>query len=197
LRRAQNLSYQKFEVSREARAKQKSQTPRIIWFTGLSGSGKSTIADLLDQRLTFEGKHSFILDGDNIRHGLNKDLGFTDSDRIENIRRVAEVAKLMADSGLIVMVSFISPFRNERQIARKKAGEIEFFEVFVDTPYEVCEQRDSKGLYTKARKGELKNFTGLDSPFEAPECADIVLSGAKKSPQELADELYDFIFLSK
>ena len=193
LRRAQNLSYQKFTVNREVRAKQKGQKPKIIWFTGLSGSGKSTIANLIEQRLTAEGKHVYILDGDNIRHGLNKDLGFTDADRIENIRRISEVAKLMADSGLIVLVSFISPFKNERRVAREIAGDIEFVEVFVNTPLEVCEKRDAKGLYAKARRGDLKNFTGIDSPFEKPQRANITLDGAEKTPEILADELYDFI----
>jgi bifunctional enzyme CysN/CysC len=194
LMRAQNLSYQEFDVNKEVRAKQKGQTPKIIWFTGLSGSGKSTIANLIEQRLTAEGKHIYILDGDNIRHGLNKDLGFTDSDRIENIRRISEVAKLMADAGLIVLVSFISPFRNERRVAREIAGDIEFIEAFVDTPLAVCEKRDAKGLYAKARKGEIKNFTGIDSPFEPPERADIILDGAEKTPKELSDELYNRCF---
>jgi len=193
LRRGQNLNYQKFDVNRDVRAKQKGQNPSIIWFTGLSGSGKSTIANLLEKRLISEGKHTYILDGDNVRHGLNNDLGFTDSDRIENIRRIAQVAKLMADAGLIVLVSFISPFRNERRIAREIAGEIDFIEAYVNTPYEVCEQRDPKGLYAKARAGKIKNFTGLDSPFETPERADIILHGAKKEPIELVDELFNMI----
>ncbi|GLQ57598.1 sulfate adenylyltransferase subunit CysN [Devosia nitrariae] len=190
LRRAQNLTYQSFDVNREVRAQMKAQTPRIVWFTGLSGSGKSTIANFIEKRLTAEGKHAYILDGDNVRHGLNKDLGFTDTDRIENIRRVAEVARLMADSGLIVLVSFISPFRNERRMAREIAGDIDFLEVYVDTPLEVCEARDPKGLYAKARAGQIKNFTGIDSAFEAPERADIVLHGAEHDPVDLADELY-------
>ncbi len=190
LRRAQNLTYQSFDVNREVRAQLKGQRPAIVWFTGLSGSGKSTVANLIEKRLTAEGKHTYILDGDNVRHGLNKDLGFTDAARIENIRRVAEVARLMADAGLIVLVSFISPFRNERRMAREIAGDIRFIEAFVDTPLEVCEARDPKGLYARARKGEIKNFTGIDSPFEAPERADIILQGATKSPEEMADELY-------
>jgi bifunctional enzyme CysN/CysC len=190
LRRAQNLTYQSFDVNREVRAQMKAQTPRIVWFTGLSGSGKSTIANFIEKRLTAEGKHAYILDGDNVRHGLNKDLGFTDTDRIENIRRVAEVARLMADAGLIVLVSFISPFRNERRMAREIAGDIDFLEVYVDTPLEVCEARDPKGLYAKARAGQIKNFTGIDSAFEAPERADIVLHGAEHDPVDLADELY-------
>ncbi|KKB12020.1 adenylyltransferase [Devosia geojensis] len=190
LRRAQNLTYQTFDVNRQVRAQMKAQTPRIVWFTGLSGSGKSTIANLIEKRLTAEGRHAYILDGDNVRHGLNKDLGFTDTDRIENIRRVAEVAKLMADAGLIVLVSFISPFRNERRMAREIAGDIDFLEVYVDTPLEVCEARDPKGLYAKARAGQIKNFTGIDSAFEPPERADVVLNGAEHDPVELADELY-------
>ena len=141
-----------------------------------------------------DGRHAYILDGDNVRHGLNRDLGFTEADRIENIRRVAEVAKLMADAGLIVIVSFISPFRNERQLARELAGDIRFTEVYVDTPLEVCEARDPKGLYARARRGEIKNFTGLDSPFEAPEHPQIVLHGAISEPPELADELYARLF---
>ncbi|WP_198669692.1 sulfate adenylyltransferase subunit CysN [Pelagibacterium sediminicola] len=191
LRRAENLSYQSFDVTRDVRAQQKGQTPAIVWFTGLSGSGKSTVANLMEKRLTAEGKHTYILDGDNVRHGLNKDLGFTDAARIENIRRVAEVAKLMADAGLIVLVSFISPFRNERRLAREIAGEITFIEAFVDTPLEVCEARDPKGLYARARKGEIKNFTGIDSPFEPPETPDVILKGATKSPQDMAEELYE------
>ncbi len=194
LRRAQNLSYQSFDVNREVRAKQKGQEPQIVWFTGLSGSGKSSVANLVEKRLTAEGRHAYILDGDNVRHGLNKDLGFTESDRVENIRRVSEVARLMADAGLIVLVSFISPFRNERRMAREIAGEIRFTEAYVDTPLEVCEARDPKGLYARARRGEIKNFTGIDSPFETPEKADIVLHGAEHTPEELAEELYEAIF---
>src|SRR5690606_35552616 len=144
---------------------------------GLSGSGKSTIANLIEKRLTAEGKHVYILDGDNVRHGLNRDLGFTVTDRVENIRRVAEVARLMADAGLIVLVSFISPFNAERHMAREIAGDIPFLEVFIDTPIEVCETRDPKGLYARARRGEVKSFTGIDSPFELPDDADIVLHG--------------------
>ncbi|AVX04736.1 sulfate adenylyltransferase [Maritalea myrionectae] len=194
LRRAQNLTYQDFDVNRKVRAEMKGQTPRIVWFTGLSGSGKSTIANLLEKRITAEGKHTYILDGDNVRHGLNKDLGFTDEDRVENIRRVAEVAKLMADAGLIVLVSFISPFKNERRLAREVAGDIDFVEAYVNTPLEVCAERDPKGLYARAKAGEIKNFTGLDSPFEAPERADITLNAAEHDPTDLANELYDLLF---
>jgi len=168
LRRASNIHWQALELDRTARAGIKHQKPRCIWFTGLSGSGKSTVADLLEKRLHAEGKHTYILDGDNVRHGLNRDLGFTEADRVENVRRVAEVAKLMVDAGLIVLVSFISPFRNERRMARDLFAEGEFVEVFVDTPLEECERRDVKGLYAKARSGELKNFTGIDSAYEAP-----------------------------
>ena len=194
LRRAQNLSYQSFDVNRQVRADLKGQEPQIVWFTGLSGSGKSSIANLIEKRLTVEGRHAYILDGDNVRHGLNKDLGFTEADRVENIRRVSEVARLMADAGLIVIVSFISPFRNERRLAREIAGDVRFTEVYVDTPLAVCEARDPKGLYARARKGEIKNFTGIDSPFEAPTHPDLVLHGAEKEPTVLAEELYAQLF---
>jgi bifunctional enzyme CysN/CysC len=193
LRRAQNLTYQSFDVNRDVRARMKGQTPRIVWFTGLSGSGKSSIANILEQRLTAEGRHAYILDGDNVRHGLNKDLGFTEAARVENIRRVAEVAKLMADAGLIVLVSFISPFENERRLAREIAGDIDFTEVYVDTPLEVCEARDPKGLYKRARAGEIKNFTGIDSPFEAPRNAELVLHGAEEEPAALAEKLKSWL----
>jgi bifunctional enzyme CysN/CysC len=173
LRRAQNVHWQALDVTREAHAEIKNQKPAVLWFTGLSGAGKSTIANLVEKRLLSLGRHTMLLDGDNVRHGLNRDLGFTDADRVENIRRVAEVAKLMADAGLIVLVSFISPFRAERQMARELLPEGEFFEVFVDTPIDVAEQRDVKGLYKKARAGQLKNFTGVDSPYEPPEAPDI------------------------
>ncbi|UYO00547.1 MAG: sulfate adenylyltransferase subunit CysN [Devosia sp.] len=193
LRRAQNLTYQAFDVNREVRARQKGQAAQIVWFTGLSGSGKSSVANLLEKRLTAEGRHAYILDGDNVRHGLNKDLGFTEAARVENIRRVAEVAKLMADAGLIVLVSFISPFEKERRLAREIAGDITFTEVFVDTPIEVCEARDPKGLYKRARAGEIKNFTGIDSPFEPPSTPELVLHGAEAEPVALADELHAFL----
>ena len=193
LRRAQNLTYQNFDVNREVRARMKGQAPRIVWFTGLSGSGKSSIANLLEKRLTAEGRHAYILDGDNVRHGLNKDLGFTEAARVENIRRVAEVARLMADAGLIVLVSFISPFEKERRLAREIAGDIDFTEVYVDTPLDVCEARDPKGLYKKARAGEIKNFTGIDSPFEAPSNPELVLHGAEEEPAVLADQLHGWL----
>ena len=189
LRRAGNIHWQHLEVGKPARARIKHQTPRCLWFTGLSGSGKSTIANLVEKRLLASGRHTYLLDGDNVRHGLNKDLGFTDADRVENIRRVAEVAKLMVDAGLIVLVSFISPFRAERRMARALFAEGEFLEVFVDTPLAVAEQRDAKGLYAKARAGELRNFTGVDSPYEVPEHADVVLDTLAEPAESLADRL--------
>ncbi len=172
-----------------ARAAHKHQTPLCIWFTVLSGSGKSTIADMLEKRLHAEGKHTYLLDGDNVRHGLNRDLGFTEADRVENIRRVAEVAKLMVDAGLVVLVSFISPFRNERRMARDLFANGEFIEVFVDTPIEECERRDVKGLYAKARAGELKNFTGIDSDYEAPEAPELHLRTQGVSPEACAESV--------
>jgi len=177
LRRSHNIHWQALDVSKDSRAALKGQKPAVLWFTGLSGAGKSTIANVVEKQLYAQGRHTYLLDGDNVRHGLNRDLGFTDADRVENIRRVSEVARLMADAGLIVLVSFISPFRAERDMARRMMGEGEFFEVFVDTPLAVAEQRDVKGLYKKARAGELKNFTGIDSPYEAPEAAEIHLDG--------------------
>jgi len=195
LRRADNLSWQSFETDAAIRAGMKGQKPAIMWFTGLSASGKSTIVDQIDRKLIAKGVHTYILDGDNVRHGLNKDLGFTDVDRVENIRRVAEVARLMADAGLVVLVSFISPFIRERKLAREIAGEIEFHEIFVDTPLEVCEARDPKGLYAKARSGDLANFTGISSPFEAPETPDLKLPGAEKEAEELADMVIEKFML--
>ncbi len=187
LRRSQNIHWQAVDVDREAHAAQKNQTARLLWFTGLSGSGKSTIANLVEKKLFAAGKHTFLLDGDNVRHGLNRDLGFTDADRVENIRRVGEVAKLMTDAGLIVMTAFISPFQAERQMVRDLFTEGEFIEVFVDTPLEVAEQRDVKGLYKKARAGNLKNFTGIDSPYEAPANAEIRVNTVEMSADEAAD----------
>lgn len=189
LRRGQNLSWQSFEINRESRAKINGHKPAIVWFTGLSASGKSTIADIVEQKLAAQNYHTYVLDGDNFRHGLNKDLGFTDADRVENIRRVAEVARIMADSGLIVITSFISPFRHERRMAKEIAGDIQFTEVFVDTPLEVCEARDPKGLYAKARRGEIPNFTGISSDYEPPERADIHLDAGHRTAEELADEV--------
>jgi len=189
LRRAGNIHWHHLEVDKAARARIKHQQPRCVWFTGLSGSGKSTIANLVEKKLLATGHHTYLLDGDNVRHGLNKDLGFTDEDRVENIRRVAEVAKLMVDSGLIVLVSFISPFRAERRMARELFADGEFVEVFVDTPLELAEQRDVKGLYAKARAGELKHFTGIDSPYELPENAEVVLQTADATAEALAEQL--------
>jgi bifunctional enzyme CysN/CysC len=189
LRRAGNLHWQRLDVDKAARARIKHQAPRCLWFTGLSGSGKSTIANLVEKRLLASGHHTYLLDGDNVRHGLNKDLGFTDEDRVENIRRVAEVARLMVDAGLVVLVSFISPFRAERRMARSLFGEGEFLEIFVDTPLAVAEQRDAKGLYAKARAGELRNFTGIGSPYEVPEHPDMVLDTVAETPEALADAI--------
>ncbi|MDQ3261488.1 MAG: sulfate adenylyltransferase subunit CysN [Pseudomonadota bacterium] len=183
LRRASNLHWQALEINSSARAKLKHQTPKCIWFTGLSGSGKSTIANLLEKRLHAEGKHTYLLDGDNVRHGLNRDLGFIEADRVENIRRVAEVARLMVDAGLIVLVSFISPFRSDRRMARGLFAEGEFVEVFVDTSLHECERRDVKGLYAKARRGELQNFTGIDSPYETPEAPETHLHTDQELPE--------------
>jgi bifunctional enzyme CysN/CysC len=189
LRRAQNVHWQAIDINREAHAAQKNQTPRILWFTGLSGSGKSTIANEVEKRLYQDGRHSFLLDGDNVRHGLNKDLGFTDAARVENIRRVGEVAKLMTDAGLIVLTAFISPFQAERDLVRAMVPDDGFVEVFVDTPLEVAEQRDVKGLYAKARSGDLKNFTGIDSPYEAPQNPEIHIDTTKLSASQAADEI--------
>ncbi len=188
-RRADNVHWQAMSVDKASRAKQKGQKPCCLWFTGLSGSGKSTIANVLENKLHMAGQHTYLLDGDNVRHGLNRDLGFSDEDRTENIRRVAEAAKLMVDAGLIVMVSFISPFKADRRLARSLFGQDEFIEIFVDTPLEVCEERDIKGLYAKARAGEIKNFTGIDSAYEVPETAEIILKGAQDPADDLADEV--------
>ena len=188
LRRADNVHWQHLDVDKAARARIKGQVPKVLWFTGLSGAGKSTVANLVDKRLHALGYHTFVLDGDNVRHGLNRDLGFTDEDRVENIRRVAEVARLMADAGLIVLVSFISPFRAERRMARERFAQGEFIEVFVDVPLAVAEARDVKGLYRKARAGLIPNFTGIDSPYEAPEHPELHLD-ATASPDLLMDQV--------
>ena len=187
LRRAQNVHWQATDITRDDHAAMKNQKPRVLWFTGLSGSGKSTIANEVEKKLAMMNRHTFLLDGDNIRHGLNKDLGFTESDRIENIRRIGEVAKLMTDAGLIVLTAFISPFRADRQLVRDMMGEGEFIEIHVDTPLEVAEARDVKGLYKKAREGKLKNFTGIDSPYEVPENPEIRVNTVEMTPEEAAD----------
>lgn len=189
LRRATNIHWQALAVDKAARAALKMQRPRVLWFTGLSGSGKSTLANLVERRLLERGRHTYLLDGDNVRHGLNRDLGFTEADRVENIRRVAEVAKLMVDAGLLVLVSFISPFRSERQMARELFEAGEFIEVYVNTPLEVCEQRDPKGLYRKARAGQLVNFTGIDSPYEIPEHPELVVDATHLAPEVLAEQI--------
>ena len=187
LRRSQNIHWQALDIDRNAHAAIKNQKAKVVWFTGLSGSGKSTIANIVEKKLHAMGKHTFLLDGDNVRHGLNRDLGFTDADRVENIRRVGEVAKLMTDAGLIVLTAFISPFRAERRMVREMMAEGEFIEVFVNTPLDVAEQRDVKGLYKKARAGNLKNFTGIDSPYEAPEAAGVVLNTSEMSAEDAAE----------
>ena len=196
LRRAQNVHWQAVDVDRDAHAGLKNQKPFLLWFTGLSGSGKSTIANEVEKKLHLMNRHTFLLDGDNVRHGLNKDLGFTDADRIENIRRIGEVAKLMTDAGLIVLTAFISPFRAERQMVRNMMPDSEFIEIFVDTPLEVAEERDVKGLYKKARSGELKNFTGIDSPYEEPRNSEIRVNTTEMSAEEAAQHVIDWVFKS-
>jgi bifunctional enzyme CysN/CysC len=189
LMRATNVHWQALDINKQARAAMKGQKPVVLWFTGLSGSGKSTIANLVEKALSAEGKHTYLLDGDNVRHGLNRDLGFTDADRVENIRRVGEAAKLFVDAGLIVLTAFISPFRSERRMARELVGESEFLEVFVDTPIEICMQRDPKGLYEKARAGKIKNFTGIDSPYETPEKAELTIKTVEATPEAHAQNI--------
>jgi bifunctional enzyme CysN/CysC len=193
LRRAANTYFESFEVTKSARAQLNGQRPVLLWFTGLSGAGKSTIANSLEQKLHALGKRTFVLDGDNVRHGLNRDLGFTLADRVQNIRRVAEVAKLFVEAGLIAIVSFISPFRAEREMARGLMAADEFIEIFVDTPLEICEQRDPKGLYRKARRGELRNFTGLDSPYERPINPELTLDAFNNGASDLADTVIRFM----
>lgn len=193
LRRAQNVHWQATDITREAHAALKNQKPKVLWFTGLSGSGKSTIANEVEKSLNLMNRHTFLLDGDNVRHGLNKDLGFTETDRIENIRRVGEVAKLMTDAGLIVLTAFISPFRAERDMVRKMLPEGEFIEIFVETPLEVAEARDVKGLYKKARAGQLKNFTGIDSPYEAPDAPEIRVNTVEMTPAEAAEHIIRYL----
>ncbi len=193
LRRATNLVWQELDVDKQARAELKRQKPAVLWFTGLSGAGKSTVANLVEKRLIASGRHTYILDGDNVRHGLNKDLGFTEADRVENIRRVAETAKLFVDAGLLVLVSFISPFRSERQLARDLVDDGEFVEIFIDTPLSVCEDRDPKGLYAKARAGQIKNFTGIDSPYEAPETPELRIDTTAGDPDVLAERVFTYL----
>ena len=193
LRRATNVHWQALDVNKVSRAESKHQKPAVLWFTGLSGSGKSTIANLVERTLFAEGRHTYLLDGDNVRHGLNRDLGFTDADRVENIRRVAEAARLFVDAGLIVLVSFISPFRSERRMARDILGPGEFLEIFVDTPIEVCMERDPKGLYLKASHGEIKNFTGIDSPYETPETAEILVRTVGSEPAACAQQIVNHL----
>ncbi|MEE9330310.1 MAG: sulfate adenylyltransferase subunit CysN [Parvularculaceae bacterium] len=193
LRRAQNVHWQALEINKSVRAKTKLQKPAILWFTGLSGSGKSTVANLVEQKLHDRGRHTYILDGDNVRHGLNKDLGFTDADRVENIRRVGETAKLMLDAGLLVLVSFISPFISERRMARELVEAGEFIEVFISTPLEICEQRDVKGLYAKARRGEIMNFTGIDSKYEPPENPELDIDTSQIAAEKAADDIVEWL----
>ncbi|AOE50152.1 adenylyl-sulfate kinase [Kangiella sediminilitoris] len=190
---SENIVWHQHLVSHKDRCEQKNQKPCVLWFTGLSGSGKSTVANAVETLLYENGNHSYLLDGDNVRHGLNKDLTFNDSDRVENIRRIGEVAKLFTDSGLIVLSAFISPFKADRQQVRDLFEKGQFIEVFVDTPLEICEQRDPKGLYKKARSGEIKNFTGLDSPYEKPEKADIHLKTDGKTIEALAQEVINYL----
>ena len=193
LRRAENIHWQALDVSRETHSRLKGQKPAVLWFTGLSGAGKSTIANLVEKKLAARGRHTYLLDGDNVRHGLNKDLGFTEADRIENIRRVGEVARLMSDAGLIVLTAFISPFRAERDMVRRMMAEGEFIEIFVDTPLAEAERRDVKGLYAKARGGELPNFTGIDSPYEAPETPELRIDTTAMSAEAAADAILTFL----
>jgi bifunctional enzyme CysN/CysC len=189
LRRATNIHWQALDVDKRSRAGLKNQKPCVLWFTGLSGAGKSTIANLVEKKLHSLGKHTYLLDGDNVRHGLNRDLGFTDADRVENIRRVSEAARLFVDAGVIVLVSFISPFQSERRMAREMLEEGEFWEIYVNTSLEICEQRDPKGLYKKARSGQLQNFTGVDSVYEAPEDPELVIDAGRYSAEDLAEQI--------
>ncbi|MGI9281236.1 MAG: adenylyl-sulfate kinase [Endozoicomonas sp.] len=193
----ENIVWHPHKVSKEARSNLKSQKPCLIWFTGLSGSGKSTVANAVDDLLHEQGYHTYVLDGDNVRHRLNKDLGFSDDDRVENIRRIGEVSNLFVDAGLIVLSAFISPFTSDRRMVRDMLPEGEFIEVFVNTPLEVCEQRDPKGLYQKARAGEIKNFTGIDSAYEVPENPEIIIDTAELNLKECAQLVLDYLIEKK
>ncbi|WP_330110254.1 adenylyl-sulfate kinase [Methylophaga thalassica] len=189
----ENIVWHKHKVEKLDRSKQKKQKPCILWFTGLSGAGKSTVADAVEQKLFELGHHTYLLDGDNVRHGLNKDLGFSDADRVENIRRIGEMAKLFADAGLIVMSAFISPFRSDRQMVRDLVEEKEFVEVYISTPLSTCEERDPKGLYKKARSGQIKNFTGIDSDYEVPHHPEVTLNTAELNVSECVDRVISYL----
>jgi adenylylsulfate kinase len=192
-----NIVWHSHQITKTERSAQKNQKPCVIWFTGLSGSGKSTVANEVEAQLFKLGKHTFLLDGDNVRHGLNRGLSFSEADRIENIRRVGEVAKLFSDAGLIVLTAFISPFKQDRQMVRELMGASEFIEVFVDAPLSICERRDPKGLYKKARAGEIKNFTGIDSPYEAPEAPELHLINSEVSVEDVAGEVLSYLKINQ
>lgn len=197
IEKTENTVWHAMNVNKASRSLQKQQKPCVLWFTGLSAAGKSTVADYVEQHLNSLGHHTYLLDGDNIRHGISKDLGFSDEDRVENIRRIAEISKLMVDAGLLVIVSFISPFCAERKMARDLVEEDEFIEIFVDAPLEVCEARDPKGLYKRARAGEIKFFTGIDSTYEPPENAEVHLRTEQKEPPQLATQVIDYLQMNK
>ena len=191
--KATNVYWQTMYIDKQSRAEQKHQRPSVLWFTGLSGSGKSTIANIVEQKLHAMDRHTYLLDGDNVRHGLSRDLGFTDADRVENIRRIGEVSKLMVDAGLMVQTAFISPFKAERRMVRDLMDQGEFLEIYIDAPLEVCEQRDPKGLYKMARAGKIKNFTGYDSPYEQPESYELRLDTVKLSAEQAADKIIEYL----
>ena len=191
--KATNVYWQTMYIDKQSRAEQKHQRPSVLWFTGLSGSGKSTIANIVEQKLHAMDRHTYLLDGDNVRHGLSRDLGFTDVDRVENIRRIGEVSKLMMDAGLMVQTAFISPFKAERRMVRDLMDQGEFLEIYIDAPLEVCEQRDPKGLYKMARAGKIKNFTGYDSPYEEPEQYELRLDTVELSAEQAADKIIEYL----